>query len=486
MITNVNNDTSNSGSQSVPLCVDLDGTFVKTDTLVESVILHLKSKPLEIFNYVKWILKGKCFFKQKIADRVDLTIETLPRNEQFTKFLIDEKRKGRHIVLTTASNQKVADRINKHFDMFDDILASDQSRNLKGRIKRQALVGRYGESRFDYAGNSSQDLAVWSHARHAIVVNPSASIRSKVKNLPNVTHVFDDRSGLFKLVVNVIRVRQWPKNLLVFVPLIVSQKIFNTQLTLYASLAFFCFCLCASSLYVINDLLDMPADRQHPIKSSRPFAAGDLPPSLGIIVSLSLLTIALLCALLLSVSFMCYIVFYGMVSFLYSMFLKNIAIIDVFTLSGLYTLRILAGGTATSIPISFWLLSFSTFIFFSLAILKRYTELLRIDKKGHTQKIIGRGYWTNDIDTLRTLGISSGCLSVLVMAFYINSEQVTLLYERPTVLWALCPLLLFWVCRIWLLAGRGQVDDDPVLFAVKDWVSLSIGILTILFGFLAV
>jgi 4-hydroxybenzoate polyprenyltransferase len=486
MKANLHRDSSTSGSNYLPLCVDLDGTFVKTDTLVESVLLHFKKKPLEILKYAQWILKGKSFFKQKIADRVDLKIETLPRNEQFTKFLIDEKRKGRTIVLSTASNQKTAKRIKTHFDLFDDIIASDQSRNLQGKFKRRALVDRYGEFMFDYAGNSRQDLEVWPHARNAIVVNPSVSIRNKVKNLPNVTDVFEDRPGLFKSSISAIRTRQWPKNLLVFVPLIVSQKIFDPQLIFLSFLAFFCFCLCASSLYVINDLLDIPADRQHPTKSSRPFAAGDLSLVFGLVVSLCLLTMVLLFALLLPASFIYYIVFYGSVSFLYSMFLKSFPIIDVLILSGLYTLRILAGGIATFIPISFWLLSFSMFIFLSLAILKRYTELLPICGKGYEKKITGRGYWTNDIDMLRILGVSSGCLSVLVMALYINSEQVSLLYDQPTLLWVICPLLLFWVCRIWLLAGRGQMDDDPVLFAIKDPGSLVVGILTVLFGFLAV
>jgi 4-hydroxybenzoate polyprenyltransferase len=466
--------------------VDLDGTFVKTDTLVESVLLHCKAKPLETLKYPYWILKGKSFFKQKIGERVDLKVGTLPRNEKFTEFLREEKRKGRAIVLTTASIHKTANLVKTHFDFFDDILASHPNRNLQGSVKRKALVDRYGEFMFDYAGNSRQDLAVWPHARNAIVVNPSASIRNRVKNLPNVTHVFEDRPGLLTSSINAIRARQWPKNLLVFVPLIVSQKIIEPQLVLKAFIAFCCFCLCASSFYVLNDLLDLPADRQHPTKSSRPFAAGELSIGMGIMLSLSLLTMAFLFALLLPTSFIYYIALYGSVSFLYSIFLKSIAVIDVLTLSGLYTLRIFAGGIATYIPISFWLLSFSMFIFLSLAILKRYTELLPVSKKDHQKKISGRGYWTNDIDMLRILGVASGCLSVLVMALYINSEQVRLLYDQPALLWVLCPLLLYWVCRVWLLAGRGQMDDDPVLFAIRDIGSLAVGILTILVGVLAV
>jgi len=475
-----NNDASITDSDLIPLCVDLDGTLLKTDTLVESFLLLVKSQPLKIFKYLYWILKGKSYFKQNIADRIDLEIETLPYNKKFVDYLTDERRKGRPLILATASIQKIAFQTEAHFKLFDDVLASDTSHNLKGQSKLNALIKRFGDFGFDYAGNSRQDLTIWINARNAIIVNPSMGVKNGVKKLSNVAHIFDERPKKFKAVFNGIRARQWPKNILLFVPLIVSQKFLDTRLLFDSVIAFCCFCLCASSLYIINDLFDLTADRKHPTKCLRPFAAGDLSIISGVVIAIFLLSVAIIGTFFLPSSFLYFLGFYGICSFFYSITLKNLVIIDVLILSSLYTLRILAGGIATSIPISFWLLSFSMFIFFSLAILKRYAELLPMSDNGKIQKIAGRGYWTNDIETLRILGISSGYLSVLVMALYINSDQVTVLYKHPSVLWMLCPLFLFWISRIWLLAGRGQVDDDPVLFAIQDVVSLVVGILTLI------
>ena len=368
-----NNDASTTDLNLIPLCVDLDGTLLKTDTLVESFLLLVKSQPLKIFKYLYWILKGKSYFKQNIADRVDLDVQTLPYNKKFVDYLTDERRKGRSLILATASNQKIALQTEAHFKLFDYVLASDTSLNLKGQSKLNALVKRFGDFGFDYAGNSKPDLIIWAHARNALIVNPSMGAKNGVKKLSNVAHVFDERPKIFKAVLNGIHARQWPKNILLFVPLIVSQKFLDAHLLFDSVIAFCCFCLCESSLYIINDLIDLTADRMHPTKCLRPFAAGDLSIISGVVIAFFFLAAAIIGTLFLPPSFLYFLGFYGICSFSYSTILKNLAIIDILILSSLYTLRILAGGIATSIPISFWLLSFSMFIFFSFAILKRYT-----------------------------------------------------------------------------------------------------------------
>ncbi len=472
--------TSDTMGELVPLCVDLDGTLIRSDLLLESILVLLKLNILYIFRLPLWLIKGKAHFKQRIAETVDLEIEFLPYNEPFLTYLREQKAFGRILILATSSNRKYAEQIAQYLAIFDQVLASDANTNLSGPSKRQHLVDAFGKGGFDYAGNAAIDLKIWSHARKALLVDPEPGVRKWAENLISIDQVFDSRQSGFHLWFNAIRIHQWLKNLLIFLPLILAHQVNDPKLFLLAILAFFSFGLCASSGYLLNDLLDLSADRQHPSKCNRPFASGELPVKYGILLVPVLLLASVLIALFLPIPFLGLLAVYYIISLAYSLWLKQILMVDVLTLAGLYTMRLITGGAAVAIALSFWLLAFSMFIFLSLAIVKRYSELLVLSpEKG--QSIRGRSYQLQDLETLAQFGSASGFLAVLVMALYINSEQVSSLYNHPKLLWVFCPLLLYWISRVWLLARRGQMHEDPIVFAMEDWRSHMVGLIGILF-----
>lgn len=451
----------------LPLVVDLDGTLVKTDTLWEAIFALAKQNIFNLFLLPIWLLKGKAQFKQEIAERVDLDVTIVPYNRPFLNYLKEQKAQGRHLILATASNIKFAEQVAKCLGIFDAVVASDASTNLSGRYKLHALVSRYGEKGFDYAANSAIDLLIWVEARKGILVNASRSTQVRAGKLVDIEKIFTEPSPFPAAYLNALRLHQWFKNLLIFVPLVLAHQVQEPKLLLQAGLAFLSFGLCASSVYLLNDLLDLTSDRHHPIKRHRPLAAGILPIQDGVFLIPLLLLAAFVSAAWLPPLFLATLSLYYGFTLAYSIKLKQMILIDVLVLAGLYTIRLLAGGAAVSVPLSSWLLAFSMFLFFSLALVKRYSDLLTIRQQNRTL-IPGRGYGVDDIDTLASFGVSSGYLAVLVMALYINSESVTLLYNRPERLWLVCPLLLYWISRIWLLTRRGQMHHDPVVFAITD------------------
>ncbi len=456
-----------------PLCVDLDGTLIQTDLLIESVLVLLKRNPFWLFVLPLWLLKGKAHFKQQIAQRVELDVTRLPFNQPLLAYLRDQQNQGRRLVLATAANQRHAEQVALHLGLFAAILASDAEINLSGTRKRDRLVEWFGASGFDYAGNSISDLRVWSHARKAIVVNASAPLARQVAGMAEVEHIIPAPAISLRTYLKALRVHQWVKNALVFVPLLAAHQVFNPALLLQTALAFLAFGLCASSVYVLNDLLDLAADRAHPTKCRRPFAAGLIPIQQGLWLIPSLLTLAFLLALWLPFWLSVTLGLYYLLTLAYSLRLKQWVLIDVLTLAGLYTLRIGAGGAATGIPLSFWLLALSLFLFLSLALAKRYAELQLCYADGR-DCAAGRGYRTADLETLAQFGIVSGYLSALVLALYIDSADVMALYTEPSLLWLVCPLLLYWISRVWLLARRGALHEDPVVFALTDPVSYTV------------
>ncbi len=461
------------------MCIDLDGTLVKTDTLVELFLALARKRPVDLLRVPAWMAAGKARLKREIARRVELDVDLLPCNARLTQYIRQQRQAGRRVALVTAADERTARRVAERFGLFDEVLASDGRRNLRGLAKLQAMEQRYGKGGFDYAGNDRTDLRIWPRSRHALVVNPDRGVAKAARRTARVTHLFEDRPPRWKTLGRALRLHQWLKNLLLFVPLIISHRIGDPRLMTAALAGFFSFSLCASSVYMVNDLLDLEADRRHPVKRRRPFAAGDLPLAAGVVLPPLLLAAATGVALMLPSIFLGLLGIYVLAAFSYSLKLKRIPLIDVLVLSGLYTLRLFAGGVATGIPISFWLLAFSMFIFFSLAIIKRYSELAPLAQKPGVEKIAGRGYHVNDLETLRVFGTCSGYLSVLVLALYIHSEQVNTLYQRPYILWALCPLILYWVSRAWLLAGRGELNEDPLLFAFQDRHSLLVGFMAL-------
>ncbi len=469
--------TDESKSSPRPLCVDLDGTLVKTDTFAQALLLLIRTRPAALLSIPRWAAEGLAAFKQRIAQEVLLDPAALPFHSDFLSFLKSEHEKGRKLVLATASDKSVARRVADHLGLFSEVIASDGLVNLKAEHKRDALVALFGEQGFDYAGNASDDRIVWEAAAEVIAVNPCGSVRRALRG-KEVTF-FEDRPAKWKAWLKAIRVNQWMKNILVFLPMLLAHEWSDPALFGKAILAFFAFSFAASAIYVLNDLFDLHADQHHPRKRKRSFAAGNL-SLMGAAVAAPLLVLAAFAiAVHLPAAFTAVLLIYLVTTTLYSWRLKQIALLDVMTLAGLYTIRILAGSAAYGVETSPWLVAFSIFIFFSLAVVKRYAELLEATQE-QPEKIHarGRGYRISDLPLLVGFGAGSGCVSVLVLALYINSEKVMQFYKNPAALWLLCPLLLYWIARIWLLAGRGELSDDPLDFAARDPQTWMIGALS--------
>lgn len=455
---------------SIPICVDLDGTLTPTDTLHESILSVARSSIRSMLAMPSWLTGGKAAFKREIAQRAQLDVATLPIRQDLLEWLREEKAQGRKLVLTTAADSSIAEALAQQLGIFSEVVASDGQQNLSGENKRRALVERYGEKRFDYVGNSRVDEPVWRSARQAIVVGEEGIVR-RARAVTEVGRVFEPKHGSLAVWLRAIRLHQWVKNVLVFLPAMLAHKILEPEVFLDAVVAFIAFGCCASSVYLINDLLDLSADRVHPRKRNRPFAAGLLSARDGVVAAILLIGLGALLAASVNIYFCGALAIYYVFTWAYSLRLKRAAIVDVLTLAGLYTLRIVAGGAATLIEPSFWLLAFSIFLFLSLGIVKRYTELDDARQVGKA-KAHGRGYSSDDLPLLMALGVASAFCSVLVVALYINSPDSQMLYKHSKPLWLICPLLLYWISRVWLLTARGQMQDDPVVFALRDRLSL--------------
>jgi 4-hydroxybenzoate polyprenyltransferase/phosphoserine phosphatase len=464
---------------SVPLAVDLDGTLIRTDMMWESLVRLLRRNPFKAFLSLFALLRGRALFKQLIAAQVQVDPANVPYHAAFLDWLKNQKAAGRKLVLATASDRHMAQPIATHVGLFDDVMASDGKINLRNAAKRRALNDRFGERGYDYAGNSHDDLGVWPAAREAIVVNASTSLAQKAAAITKVGATFLDHTSRLKSLTRALRPHQWIKNLILFVPVLTAHQLDDQVTVIRAVLAFLAFCLAASAVYLLNDLLDLDSDRHHVTKRNRPFASGDLPLQYGLIGTPVLLLGALGLALSLSPKFALVTALYFIISTTYSWHLKQIALLDVVFLAGLYTLRLVAGHVATGIAWSNWLLAFSMFIFLSLALMKRCQEIQSVrENNGH--EIKGRGYTAQHHNSVVILGILSGIAAVIVLGLYVNSAQVVKLYRHPTLLLLACPLLLVWIGRVWRLTYHGRMHDDPTAFAFKDWASYVIGALTLL------
>lgn len=458
-------------AERVPLCVDLDGTLLATDLLMEGLVRFLKVNPLRVFLVALWVLRGPAHLKARLAGHVELDPETLPVHEAFAQWLREQRGEGRRLVLCTAANEQVAAGIASHVGLFDEVIASTATANLSGRAKADILVSRFGDKGFDYAANEHKDLHIWRKARRAVVVAPRALSQRVAAESIELERSFEIETPGIREWVRALRVHQWAKNLLLFVPLAAAHRLGEVDLLITCVVAFGLFGLCASGSYIVNDLLDLDSDRKHPRKRERPFAAGRLPLLHGAAVAVAMLASALiLAAFLLPPAFVLGLSFYLVMTFWYSFALKRIAMVDMLSLAGLYTVRVVAGGAAVAIVPSFWLLAFSMFLFLSLAAAKRYAELRSLLDTGRTDAA-GRGYSVADLPLLHASGIAAGYLAVLVLALYVNSGAAQL-YTTPQLMWLLCPLLLYWINRIWLKTFRGMMHDDPVVFALTDRPSI--------------
>jgi 4-hydroxybenzoate polyprenyltransferase/phosphoserine phosphatase len=467
-----------------PLCVDLDGTLVKSDTLIDSLLVLARTQPFLLLRLPAQVLQGKAAFKAFVTEHVALDVAHLPYNRKLLQFLQKEHARGREIYLATGANVRLARRIADHLEIFQDILASDGTQNLTGSTKLDSLRRRFGNTGFIYVGNDTPDLPVMAGAAESMVANPSRSLRTRLR-AQGITpsHAFEERSRSLRSLVKALRPHQWAKNLLVLLPPLLAHN-HSARLLGSAVLAFVCFCCTASGTYILNDLLDIETDRRSPKKRLRPFASGDLAPATGLVAIVLLLTIGFAAAQFLPVAFSFWLLLYLGSTLFYSLYLKRIALVDVVILSGLYTLRLLAGGAATDTLISHWLAGFAIFLFLSLAIVKRFAELENLRLSGAQLKN-GRGYLMSDIEQIRAFGTASAFAAVVVFANYISSQDVTILYHHPRRLWLIVPFMVLWLCRVWLLASRGELDEDPVAFALTDAASLVMGIAVAAFVLLA-
>jgi 4-hydroxybenzoate polyprenyltransferase len=449
------------------LCVDLDGTLVRTDLLWESLLLVLKREPWVLLLLPLWLLRGgRAHVKERIARRVAVDAAVLPYHEELLAFLQAEHAAGRRLVLATATHRRLAEPVADHLGLFDEVIATAGVANLAGAAKGRALAARFGAGGFDYVGNSHADVAVWRAARQALVVAPSRGLLTRARAAAPVGRIFPGRPGRVRALVAALRLHQWVKNILIFVPLATSHTFTDPARVGAALWAFLAFGVCASGVYVLNDLLDLAMDRRHPRKRRRPFAAGMLPIPVGVALVPTLFAVAFTLSLLtLPLGFTGILAAYLAVTTAYTFWLKRLEVLDVIVLALLYTARVVGGAVAIGVVLSPWLSALSVFVFLSLAVLKRYAEL------GVVGETLGRGYVAGDRAWLGQVGVTSGYLAVLVFALYIYGDGVRALYGRPEILWLACPALLYWITRLWFLAQRGRVDDDPVVFAGRDRVS---------------
>lgn len=473
-------------SQKKVLVVDLDHTLIKTDLLLEALICLLK-RPAQIPALVKHLLGVKTKragsynniipqLKDFIAKLVNVEPEILPYNEQIIQRIKQEKSLGAHVVLASASNQSWVNEISEHLGLFHEAFGSTSDLNLKGTAKRDFLVARYEPETITYIGDSKADIAIWKSVAHSIVTNPTRSMIHSLTSMGISPESIGSRKSILKILPKALRLHQWAKNVLLFLPILMAHKIFDLESIINCIVGFFAFSFLASAVYVLNDLCDIKADRQHPIKRKRPFAAGFLAVEHGLLMIPLLMLVSFILASQLPLLFGLTLVGYLAINIAYSFRFKKIHSFDVVLLATMYSVRIFAGGAASGVWVSDWLLAFSTFFFFGLAILKRFTE---VSKMVARRTVSGRGYLTDDKQALLALGVSGSMLSTMILALYLNSPQVAKLYSQPQHLWLVLPIILFWIARLWIQASRNEIDSDPVVFALKDKVSYVVAALAL-------
>jgi 4-hydroxybenzoate polyprenyltransferase/phosphoserine phosphatase len=458
-------DSRQAARASIPLVVDLDGTLTPTDTLVESVLLLAKRAPLDLLKLPLWLARGREVMKTEIARRVSVAPDGLPYREDLLDYLRQEKAAGRELVLATAAHASIAEGVAGHLGLFDRVLATDGSRNLKGRNKLAAIRAEVGPA-FAYAGDSVADLPVWEGAQAAVLVGASNAVARTVRAKHAVEKEFPNPAVGLGTWRKALRMHQWAKNLLLFVPLLTAFSFLPTDLATMA-LAFLCFSIAASSTYIANDLWDLANDRRHPRKRMRPFASGALPITSGVGAAVLLMAGAFALASTINTGFMAMLLAYVILTTAYSWWLKERVLLDVLMLAVLYTLRIVTGSVAVGIHTTSWLLAFSLFLFLSLALVKRCSELQLVQERG-LASAHGRDYRVVDLAVLWPMGLASALAAVVVLGLFINAPETEARYASPVLLWGLAGLMIYWLGRLWIKTARGEMDDDPVLYALKD------------------
>ena len=456
-------------SSQPPLCVDLDGTLIASDSLFESFLTLLRESPVQAIKSLWSLKKGKAAFKEAVVSGIDFDPASLPYNQSVLDYL-KTKSADRELILVTGASSVIAKRVAEHLQIFSRVMASSGDTNLTGNTKSNRLVEEFGEGNFDYIGNDEADLDVWPQARKKLVVSRQGGFLDKCREQFEVDHHFERVSPKARDWIKMLRIHQWVKNLLIFVPFLLNHGVGDTPGIIVLMISFFAFSLLASLTYIINDLLDLAADRANTTKSKRSLASGliSIKEAAMVVACLSVVVVGLL--FFLPLQFSVVLLAYLTSTLLYSLSLKRVLYLDVCMLAGLHTMRLVAGTVVLQLQWSFWLLGFSMFFFLSLALAKRVAELENIRRENKANPL-ARGYTVDDVPMLLASGVSAGQASILVVALYVNSEKVVLMYSVPELLWLLCPVLLYWIGRVWMVTTRGQMHEDPILFALRDRVS---------------
>ena len=458
--------------RSIPLIVDLDGTLTPTDTLVESLIKAVKHDPAIVLKIPLWLSRGRAPFKHFIAMQAGAHFDaaTLPYNQVLLDYLRDEKAQGRTLILATAADARIANSVAAHLGLFDTVLASDGRHNLKGDNKRLMIERIVGQP-FAYAGDHAADLPIWKSAAAAVLVGVSPQVERYVREHCVVEQTFPRPGASLKSWMRALRMHQWIKNVLLFVPVLTAFSLPDLQKLLTVGVAFLAFSLVASATYIVNDLLDLDSDRAHPRKRSRPFASAEIGLVDGAAISVVMLAAGLAIAALVSAALLATLLCYLVLTSAYTWLLKRYVLIDVLMLSVLYTLRILAGAVAASVSISSWLAAFSLFIFFSLALVKRCSELVSLSRAGGGMTK-GRDYHVSDLPVLWPLGIGAALSAIVVFGLFINAHETQVRYESPHLLWGAAVVMIYWISRLWIKTGRGEMHDDPIIYSLTNFNSL--------------
>jgi 4-hydroxybenzoate polyprenyltransferase len=470
----------------VPICVDLDGTLVCTDTLWECLASAWRQNYWLILLFPIWLFRGRAYLKYEAARHANLAPGTLPYDMQLVGWLTEQRARGRSIVLATGSSEAIAKKVASHLGIFSDVISSSKTINVTGRNKLKALQTYFRGRAFEYVGDSAADLPIWVHLGHAHVRGGSKRLHAQLKRQGiRVVSEGRTRSWDLKLLARQLRVHQWAKNLLVFVPLLASHRIRSGELWEKSLLAFAAFSFVASSFYIFNDLFDLRADRLHPVKKKRPIASGQLALGYAALLMLLMLAIGLSFAALISLAFLGSVLVYLAGTATYSLYAKRMVVVDALVLCMLYTIRVIAGGVATGIAISSWTLGYTSFLFLSLALMKRYSEIAARNPELDGIAIPGRGYWQQDLSIIGNIGVSSGLMSALLLALYLHSPEVEILYRRPAFLLPLCIIHVYWISRAWVLTHRRLMHDDPIVFALRDRVTHKLILIGTVIAYLA-
>ena len=460
---------------SIPLVTDLDDTLLRTDTLWEGLFCLLGQKPLAAFKLPGLAARGPLALKQYLADYSLQNLALFPVNPELVAELEQAHAGGRRVYLASAACSPVAEAVAARFSFFSGVFASDASRNLKGEAKAQRLVREFGERGFDYIGDSVADVPVWRVARTALVASADARVAQAARSVNGNCRLLPAVAPAWHDYRKALRVHQWVKNILLFLPLLLAHD-FSLRAFGMALLAFFSFSCCASAIYVINDLVDLAADRRHPTKCKRPFAAGAIPLQTGALCGAGMLLCAALPCLALPWQYGVCLGVYLVCTTGYTLSFKRRLMLDVIVLACMYVLRILAGAAAITHSLSNWLLGFGIFFFLGLALIKRIGDSMQIAAPG---ALPGRPYASGDTSILESMAVASGFAATLVAALYIDSLQALQLYARPQALWLFCPLIIYWYGRLLVITHRGEMGDDPVAYAMRDhnsWLCAACGI----------